>query len=129
MELAGKSAAPFSRKRAKEIFQRIDVKKDDKKQNGIQSECGAVLQGISAEEFVVGVPEQGEKAEANRKRNESADGDPELAKVPGDLQGNDEKGESEAEDYVAEDFDARDRCAAQAEASFRVALRIVKGHG
>jgi hypothetical protein len=127
-ELAGKRAAPFSGKRSEQIFQWVDVKQNDEEQNGIQGERRAVLEGVSTEEFVVRVPEQREESEANGERNKSAHGNTQLTEIFRDLQRHNEKRKRQSKNYVAEDLDARDRCAAQAEPSFRVPLRIVNRH-
>jgi hypothetical protein len=103
---------------AEEELHRVDEEEDEEEQRRVEGDGSHIVETVAAEEYVMGVPKTDEERKANSEGKESAQGGGEFLVGFGDLKRDDEEGEREAEDDVAEGIDAVHMIAAETEAVF-----------
>ena len=96
-------------------FERVDVKEHDEQQGCIDDDRSVVMQTVSAEELVMGVPEQDEQNEADGERDEATQRVVELDEGVRDFERDDEQRNGESEDDIGEGIDTRKGSASKTE--------------
>jgi hypothetical protein len=115
---SGGVAEQISGDGGKKKLQRVDTKKDQEQQAGIQNDGKAVAEAVAAEENVVRKPAAENHREADGHAEEAQDGFLRSPGVSWDGKRNREKNQREGENHVAENVDARDSRSAHAETVF-----------
>jgi hypothetical protein len=106
----------------KEKLQRIDVKQNDEEQHAGEKARPAVVESVAAAELVMAVPNEREEEKAERECRKAAHRIKEIADCFWNIERDDEQGERETENRVAEAFEASDLETALAKAILDFAI-------
>jgi hypothetical protein len=89
-------------------FEGINVKQNDKEEDGIHRFCERILEAVAAEKDVVAVPYPNKDGKACSEGEESLHGVKKLAECPGNLERDNQQRDGKGKNGVAETFDAGD---------------------
>ena len=92
----------------KKKFQRIDIKQNDEEQHAGEKARPAVVESVTAAEFVMAVPNEREEEKAERERRKAAHRFKEIADCLWNIERDHEQGERKTENGVAESFETTD---------------------
>ena len=108
---AGVHQQPLHDRREHEL-ERIDEEENHEQQHGVERDRGVVLEPVAAKEDELRPPDEKQQAEGDREREEAAHRVQHLVGGLRHLERHDEQRDREAENGVAQPFDARDLLAA-----------------